>query len=120
MAPSNSLIPSVAQRCDDIKAKFGIYPCIYQVQDAQAQLKKENCITIAATGAGKTSTFWIALLYNNGGCIIVVTALNILRDQGVSQLKALNIKAINMTLQNESPNLFKVCLLKFDTFISSS
>lgn len=112
MPLSKSSIPSVTQIRDDVKAKFGVNPCLYQVYDAQAQLRGEDCITIAATGSGKTLTFWIPLLYNDGGNIIIITALNILGDQNVKQLEAVNIKAINMTSDNATDDAFKVCLLK--------
>ncbi len=101
-------IPSIEQMRDDVKEKFGVYPCLYQVHDALAQLRGEDCITIAATGSGKTLTFWIPLLYNNGGYTIIITALNILGDQNVQQLKALNIKAINLTGENSTAEVFKV------------
>lgn len=108
MSRSKSLIPSVAQIRDDVKANFGVIPCLYQVQDAQAQLRGEDCITIAATGSGKTLTFWIPLLYNNGGYIIIITALNILGDQNVKQLEAVNIRAINMTGDVATDDAFQV------------
>lgn len=108
MPLSKPLIPSLTQIRDDVKDKLGIHPCLYQIRDAQAQLRGENCITIAATGSGKTLTFWIPLLYNNGGCTIIITVLNILNDQNVKQLEALNIKAIHMTTRNATNEAFQV------------
>jgi hypothetical protein len=37
------------------------------------------------------------LLFNNNGIIIVITALNILGDQNVSQLARAGIQAVNIT-----------------------
>jgi superfamily II DNA helicase RecQ len=76
-------------------------------------IRKEDCITIAATGLGKTLTF--CCITSSSGYIIVVTALNILGDQNVNQLKALSVKAVNMTSQNTTPEMFKVCLLNHNT-----
>lgn len=102
-------IPSIEQIHNDVKEHFGVYPCQYQVHDALAQLRKEDCITIAATGSGKTLTFWIPLLYNDGGYIIIITALNILGDQNVKQLESVGIKAINLTGETATAEVFKVC-----------
>ena len=70
---------------------------MFQVQDAIAQLEQKDCITISPTGSGKTLTFWIPLLFNNDGIIIIVTALNIIGDKNVAELKKLNISASNIT-----------------------
>jgi len=99
--------PSIEEVREKVKTKFGFEPCLYQIQDAQAQLRGEHCITIAATGSGKTLTFWIPLLFTRG-IIVLITALNILGDQNVNELTALGIPAVNITKDTASDSTFKV------------
>ncbi|TFK20132.1 hypothetical protein FA15DRAFT_552275, partial [Coprinopsis marcescibilis] len=71
-------------------------PCVFQTRDALNQLENKNdCVTIARTGLGKTLTFWMPLLFNGGGIKIVVTALNVLGEQNVAELARLGIRAVN-------------------------
>ncbi|KAM6504004.1 P-loop containing nucleoside triphosphate hydrolase protein [Amanita muscaria] len=80
---------------------------MFQVRDTIAQLEQKDCITISLTGSGKTLTFWIPLLFNNDGIIIIVTALNILGDKNVAELEKLNISASNITGDSATDELFK-------------
>ncbi|KIJ09268.1 hypothetical protein PAXINDRAFT_164396 [Paxillus involutus ATCC 200175] len=59
------------------------------------------------TGAGKTLTFWIPLLFNGNGISIIITALNGLGDQNIAELQRLAIPAVNVTGQNATDKLFK-------------
>ena len=43
---------------------------------------------MTATGAGKTLTFWMPLLFDKGSIQVVVTPLNILGDLNINDLKA--------------------------------
>ena len=70
-----------------MKEVFGFRPCLIQAKDVLAQLERKDVITIAPTGFGKTLTFWMPLLFNNNGNIIIVTALNILGDQNILELQ---------------------------------
>ncbi|KIJ09295.1 hypothetical protein PAXINDRAFT_17613 [Paxillus involutus ATCC 200175] len=78
---------------DLVEASFGVRPCTFQVRSALEQLKRRNMITVAPTGAGKTLTFWIPLLFNGDGISIIITALNGLGDQNIAELKQLGIPA---------------------------
>ena len=102
-------LPSIEDIRAKVKSHFGIEPCLFQLEDAMAQLRGDNCITVAATGSGKTLTFWIPLLFKEG-IMILVTALNILGEQNVAELKALGIRAVNITRDNATKSLFKVCI----------
>ncbi|KAF8233648.1 hypothetical protein L208DRAFT_1265693, partial [Tricholoma matsutake] len=82
-------------------------PCIFQAHAALAQLEQKDCITISPTGSGKTLMFWIPLLFNNDGIIIIVTALNILGDKNVTELEKLDISAANITGDSATDELFK-------------
>ena len=96
-SPMSSLkftVPSLAELHTEVEKKFQVLPCIFQARVALAQLKQKDCITISPTGSGKTLTFWIPLLFNNDGIIIIVTALNILGDKNVAELEKLDISAL--------------------------
>ncbi|KAG0691991.1 P-loop containing nucleoside triphosphate hydrolase protein, partial [Suillus ampliporus] len=64
------------------------------------QLDQKDVITIAPTGAGKTLTFWIPLLFNNNDIVILITTLNGLGDQNIKELQQLGISAVNVTGAN--------------------
>jgi len=82
-------IPSYDEICQKTYIWFGFYPCLWQIQVVEAILKHDkDIISIAATGAGKSLTFWMPLLFNKGGIQVVVTPLNILGDQNINDLKA--------------------------------
>ena len=103
-------VPSLAELHTEVEKKFQVLPCIFQACVALAQLKQKDCITISPTGSGKTLTFWIPLLFNNDGIIIIVTALNILGDKNVAELEKLDISAANITGDSATDALFKVPL----------
>ncbi|KIL64921.1 hypothetical protein M378DRAFT_42222, partial [Amanita muscaria Koide BX008] len=62
--------------------------------------RDKHVFTIAPTGSGKTFTFWLPLLFNNNGVLILITALNQLGDKNVQELEPLGITAINITSDN--------------------
>ncbi|KAF9525693.1 P-loop containing nucleoside triphosphate hydrolase protein [Crepidotus variabilis] len=99
--------PSLENLREKVNSIFGVIPCPFQEADALAQLKQTDVITIAPTGAGKTLTFWMPLLFNGGGIIIIITALNILGDQNIEELRRLGIKAVNITGTTASNAVFQ-------------
>lgn len=50
-------------------------------------------------------------MFNDNGITVIVTALNILGDQNVDELKGWGIPAVNVTANNISDKLFKVSLV---------
>jgi len=102
-------VPSLTELRVKVKEVFGFRPCLSQAKDAIAQLERKDVIMIAPTGFGKTLTFWMPLLFNNDGIVIVVTTLNILGDQNIQELKRLGFKAINITGDTATAANFKVC-----------
>lgn len=67
----------------------------------QALLKNnKDVVSIAATGSGKTLTFWMPLLFVPEAIHIVVTPLNILGKQNVETLAKVGIKAISITAES--------------------
>ena len=67
-----------------------------------------DCITIAPTGAGKTLTFWIPLLFNDNGIKVIITTLNLLGDENVKELARLKITAVNLTAATTTNTVLKV------------
>jgi superfamily II DNA helicase RecQ len=61
----------------------------------------KDVISIAATGSGKTLTFWMPLLFRLDGIQIIITPLNILGKQNVTSLTALGICSITLSAKNE-------------------
>ena len=114
-SPSNDLPSSETIRVA-VKEKFGFFPCKWQVEAALTQLQQRDLILLASTGSGKTLTFWIPLLFNEGGITIVVTPLVVLGDKNVVELSAVSIPAVNCTSESMTEDTFKVVLYYMRVF----
>jgi superfamily II DNA helicase RecQ len=79
-------------------------PCllVWQMKVALAMLQKCHVVCMTATGTGKSYPFWMPLVVQRDGIILVVTALNLLGNQMVSQLLEWNIPAINIHSEMDS------------------
>ena len=97
--PSPSL-PSLEDIERHAVAFFGHRPCKWQCEVVLAILKGQDTICIAPTGAGKTLTFWLPLLFSPDGIVVVITPLNILGAQNKQKLQQLNISAISIDAEN--------------------
>jgi superfamily II DNA helicase RecQ len=104
-----SPIPSRETIRERTEALFGVRPCDFQITDVVAQLEKKHVVTISPTGSGKTLTFWMPLLFNDDGIMILITPLNVLGEQNVDELTRLGIPAVNVTAETATDRLFKVC-----------
>ena len=95
-----------------VKAKFDKRPCWLQIKIALALYAKKDVIGVAATGAGKTLSFWIALLMaleeGEDKMVFVVTPLNLLGKQNVEALDKAGLSAISVSSENANPATFKV------------
>ncbi|EPS94524.1 hypothetical protein FOMPIDRAFT_1055021 [Fomitopsis schrenkii] len=94
-----------------VLAKFKKRACLFQIRIAQAlREKKKDVVAIAATGSGKTLSFWIPLLMaledGEDKMIIVVTPLNILGKQNVTLLAAAGISGIAIDGRNATDKTF--------------
>ena len=79
---------------------FGFYPCLWQIRVVEAILKHDrDVISIAATGSGKTLTFWMPLLCHKGGIQMVVTPLNLLGTLNVDDLVSKGFTAIAISAE---------------------
>lgn len=89
-----------------VERSFNKRPCWLQIKIALALWEKKDVIGVAATGCGKTLSFWIPLLMaleeGQNKLMFVVTPLNLLGKQNVEQLQAANLTAISVTAENAS------------------
>ncbi|KAL6307300.1 P-loop containing nucleoside triphosphate hydrolase protein [Sparassis latifolia] len=104
---------SIKRIRDLVKLKFGKRACLFQVRIAQALRERENdVVSVAATGFGKTLSFWIPLLMaledGEDKIIIIVTLPNLLGKQNVDMLRRANISGIAIDRKNATDAIFKV------------
>ena len=106
--------PSVPS-LEDLRAltlkRFHKNACNFQLEFAQALLEgKKHVLLQAGCGMGKTLRFWIPLLANPSGFLVVVSPLTLLGDQHAEDLRKVGIKAINVDADTiaETPGLFEV------------
>ncbi|OCH85845.1 P-loop containing nucleoside triphosphate hydrolase protein [Obba rivulosa] len=97
---------------DLVQKKFRQRPCLFQLKISRSLYKKQNdVIAIAATGSGKTLSFWIPLLMaledKQDKFIIVVTPLNILGWQNAKTLTAAGISAVSVNAKNAMDETFQ-------------
>ncbi|KAG1839244.1 hypothetical protein F4604DRAFT_1940881 [Suillus subluteus] len=90
-----------------VETSFGFTPCTWQLDSAPSQLEKKDVFTISPTGSGKTLTFWILMLCNDGGITIIVTPLNILGAKNESEVCAMGFNAVNLTAATATDKVFK-------------
>ncbi|KAF8228003.1 hypothetical protein L208DRAFT_1156167, partial [Tricholoma matsutake] len=65
----------------EVEERTGTHPCIWQIKVVCKVLEGSNIIRIAATGSGKTFTYWMTLLYVKHGIVLLVTPLKLLGKQ---------------------------------------
>lgn len=100
--PSAARTPSLPSVWD-IKAlatqKLGFPPCRWQLELAQALLKREQQVifSTAATCAGKSVTFWLPLLYERNGVTFVIVPLKQLGQQLADDAASYGFSSINVT-----------------------
>jgi superfamily II DNA helicase RecQ len=107
---STSDLPSLANVRETVNKRFGFTPCTWQLEAALTQLRRQDLVTLAPTGSGKTLTFWIPLLFDKDGISVVITPLNVLGEKNVKELADVSITAINLTTTSASDEAFKVVL----------
>ncbi|PBK79409.1 P-loop containing nucleoside triphosphate hydrolase protein [Armillaria gallica] len=89
-----------------VQAIFRCSPCLWQIDVARRFLAGEDVITIAPTGAGKSLTYWIPLVFAEKGIVIVVLPLKQLRTQFSSSLISKGFSAISVTTKNTCNTLY--------------
>ena len=92
----------------EVEQKLGVRPCLWQIRVVRKILEQDDVITIAATGSGKSLTYWMPLLFVKLGVVVLVTPLKLLGKQFVKVLTQNIISAVSMTAVNASNELFEV------------
>ncbi|KAJ3565032.1 hypothetical protein NP233_g7904 [Leucocoprinus birnbaumii] len=91
--------------------KLGKRPCWFQIEAAKAIYSGLDVIGVAPTGAGKTLSFWLALLMaiedEKDRMLFIVSPLNVLAKQQVQDLLEKGISAVAITAENASSELFR-------------
>lgn len=105
--------PHPCPTLEEIRAKTLVAlrrdPCLWQAKAVQQAVKGDkDVVCIAPTGAGKTLTFWMPLLFREDGIQIVVTPLNLLGTQNVKELASYGIRACDVRAETATPKLFQV------------
>jgi len=101
-------VPSFAEMKSIAEMKLGLTPCTWQLQSAHNQLENKDVFTISPTSSGKTLTFWIPLLFNNGGITIIITPLNILSEKNRNEANAYGFPALDICAETATDQAFKV------------
>ena len=91
--------------------RFGQIPYKWQCTIAQEILKRDrDVMLIAATGSGKTLTFWMPLLAAHDSVQIICAPLNLLGTVNVASLAQKGIPAICITAENATSANFTVSI----------
>ncbi|KAG2123871.1 P-loop containing nucleoside triphosphate hydrolase protein [Suillus clintonianus] len=107
MSALKFVVPEMLDMQHVVEEIFGFTPCKWQLQSAQEQLKRNDVFTISSTGSGKTLCFWIPLLFNDNGVMILITPLNILGDKNVDETRVANIPAITLNATTATDEAYK-------------
>ena len=104
--PTEEVIRTLVQRYFKKRA------CLWQIRVGIAIFLGRHVMTCSQTGSGKTLAFWIPLLIamylGQKKCIWVATPLTTLGKQGEKMLEEAGIKAVAVSKQNCSTQVFKV------------
>lgn len=101
------------QRIRDVVQKyFRKRACWYQLEIASALYRGFDVVGIAATGSGKTLSFFTPLLMaleeGHDKIIFIVTPLNLLGKQNSEQLNSAGLTAVAVSAENSSTETIEV------------
>ncbi|KIK80117.1 hypothetical protein PAXRUDRAFT_15956 [Paxillus rubicundulus Ve08.2h10] len=99
-------VPSPSDMKQAVLQQLYITPCDWQIQSAHAQLQHKDVITISPTESGTTMTFWIPMLFNAEGIMIIITPLNILGEKTEIKVNLFGIPAVNLTAKTTTDKTF--------------
>ena len=109
MAHSGEGVPSFEEIRRRTIAELRCDPCRWQARSTQDILHRgKDVIAIAPTGAGKTLTFWMPLLFRPNGIQLVVTPLNLLGTQNECDLGVVGMRAVAVRAETATPKVFRV------------
>lgn len=104
---TTGVIPSITAIRSRASEKLGFEPCHWQAEVTRALLGGRDIVSTAVTGAGKTATFWLPMLFEKK-IELIVTPLKSLGEQMASNARDLRFTAVNITRDNFNPRLIKV------------
>src|SRR5260221_13482340 len=109
MASSALLESDIRKLQDESEARFHVHACIWQCRVALRLLAKKSIVSISAMGSGKTMTFWLPMLHEEG-ITFIVTPLKSLGSQLSDESIQKGIPSVSITaeLLGENPRLIKV------------
>jgi superfamily II DNA or RNA helicase len=121
MSRSNIGIPS-SEICSSTWSIFHVAPCKFQVQVCDHQLQGKDVILVAPTGVGKSLTFMMPFIWLRDSVSILICPIQLLGAQHASHpgLQALGIRAINLTSETASDQVFKVRGLQYSIYTAFS
>ena len=109
MVSNNEDVPSLEEIRRRTIAKLRCDPCRWQSRSTQDVLRRDtDVIAIAPTGAGKTLTFWMPLLFRPNVIQLLVTPLNLLGTQNECNLGVLGMRAVAVRAETATPQVFRV------------
>ena len=84
---------------DSVSPKLGYSPHKWQAHIARTLLLRKNriIVSVAATGSGKSLTFWLPILAGEPGITFIVVPLTVLGQQMADSAGGLGISAFNAT-----------------------
>ena len=88
---------------------FSIVPCHWQLILGTRLLERRNLVGTAATGDGKTFTFFLPLLREPKKVVFIIAPLKGLADQHAASAKELGFAAISLTRNTMTKQAMKVC-----------
>ncbi|KAF4569523.1 hypothetical protein EYR36_009316 [Pleurotus pulmonarius] len=97
--------------CDVVQKHFQKRACWYQLEITSALYRGFDVVGVAATGSGKTLSFFTPLLMaleeGLDKIIFIVTPLNLLGKQNSEQLNSAGLTAVAVSAENSGPEIIK-------------
>lgn len=102
-------VPGIDAVRERAEKELRFRPCLWQIEITRTLLDpaRRDIVSTAATGAGKTATFFLPMLYSKLATIIV-TPLKLLGEQHAQEAIKLGFKAVSVMRENFTPVLQKV------------
>ena len=126
-APATTTEPTLelseTQLISIVTPKLRYVPHKWQVDIGRALYSRKNRVVVstAATGAGKSLTFWLSILAGETGITFIVVPLNVLGQQMSETAATLGIPAFNATRETlRQKDAFQVCPISLSNVTTGS
>ncbi len=120
MAALHHNMPKKAEEVQEkVRAIFGYHPCLWQIEVTWNVLAGKDVITAAPTGAGKSPTYWMPLVFSEKGIVMVVLPLKQLGSQFSNMLNEKGFQAISVTANNSSNDMYSVSKMVLPFYVSA-